>query len=370
MKERRALLKPSGFTLVELLVVIAIIGILIALLLPAVQAAREAARRSQCTNHLKQLGLAIHNYHDTTKKIVPRKIGTGNAGGGTGAPCTAAPHPNNCSRLSGFIPLLPFMEQTALYDQIQAGDPANNIQPGGPAGWAGWAVWDRHPVTLVCPSDPSVAASTQTVALHNYMFSIGDSVGPANLYDLVNVRGAFGCRSGFTFADITDGLSNTIFMSERCKAAFNNNSSLVNQYDIKIGQAGNVAGLDTAPILCYAQATGNYFNAGIQVKGYSGTRWTDGQVERVGFNTVLPPNAPGCFANNNPNADSNMSVIPPTSRHPGGVNALMGDGSVRFISNTIDTGNLGVAQPTSGPSQYGVWGRLGSKAGGESVTLD
>ncbi len=368
MKERRALLRPSGFTLVELLVVIAIIGILIALLLPAVQAAREAARRSQCTNHLKQLGLAIHNYHDTTKKIVPRKIGT--------AGCGTSRNEGNCSRLSGFIPLLPFMEQTAMYDQIMGGDMANTtgfgypVAPGGPAGWMGWSVWNQQPTTLVCPSDPSAALTTQTNAFNNYMFSIGDSVGPANIYDLVNVRGAFGCRSGFTFADISDGLSNTIFMSERCKASFTRATSLVNEVDIRVGQAGNVAGLDTAPILCYAQATGNYFNAGIQLKGYSGTRWTDGQVERVGFNTVLPPNAPGCFANNNTNADSNMSVVPPTSRHPGGVNALMGDGSVRFISNTIDTGNLGVAQPTSGPSQYGVWGRLGSKAGGESVTLD
>src|SRR5512143_367601 len=100
--------RRSAFTLVELLVVIAIIGILIALLLPAVQAAREAARRSQCTNNLKQLGLALHNYHDTHQMFVYRKGGT------TGGSATQS----NQGRLSGFIPLLPYWEQRPMYDRI------------------------------------------------------------------------------------------------------------------------------------------------------------------------------------------------------------------------------------------------------------
>ena len=104
----------AGFTLVELLVVIAIIGILVALLLPAVQAAREAARRTECNNNLKQLGLALHNYHDTHKAFVYRKGGTT---GGTTAQ-------SNQGRRSGFISLLPFMEQTPMYEQINAGDAA------------------------------------------------------------------------------------------------------------------------------------------------------------------------------------------------------------------------------------------------------
>src|SRR3990170_655930 len=142
LSERRA------FTLVELLVVIAIIGILIALLLPAVQAAREAARRSQCTNNLKQLGLANHNYHDVVKAFPYGKGGTTSC---------AYPGPPRCNygRISGFIPLLSYLEQRPMYNQIMAGDIPGGRYPGGPAGWDGWAVWDVSPATIRCPSDPS-----------------------------------------------------------------------------------------------------------------------------------------------------------------------------------------------------------------------
>jgi len=114
MQNRR--FKNQAFTLVELLVVIAIIGILIALLLPAVQAAREAARRSQCTNNLKQFGLANHNYHDTYKALPARRGGTSSYPN----PGSSRSHAN-FDRLSPFIPLLPFYEQGAMYDQIKAG---------------------------------------------------------------------------------------------------------------------------------------------------------------------------------------------------------------------------------------------------------
>jgi prepilin-type N-terminal cleavage/methylation domain-containing protein len=135
-------MRRRAFTLVELLAVIAIIGIRVALLLPAVQAAREASRRMSCTNNLKQLGVALHNYHDTFKSFVPRKQGT------TGTI-------SNQGRLSGLVGLLPFIEQQPLYDAIKAGDPANGIPPGGPSAWSGWAVWDLAPTTLHCPSDAS-----------------------------------------------------------------------------------------------------------------------------------------------------------------------------------------------------------------------
>src|SRR5262245_47381867 len=120
--------KRRAFTLVELLVVIAIIGVLVALLLPAVQAAREAARRTQCNNNLKQLTLALHNYHDTYLFFVYRR-------GGTAGATTLL---GNQNRLSGFIPLLPFLEQQPMYENIRAGDPTTTPDPTPPQGQTAW----------------------------------------------------------------------------------------------------------------------------------------------------------------------------------------------------------------------------------------
>jgi prepilin-type N-terminal cleavage/methylation domain-containing protein len=127
-----------AFTLVELLVVIAIIGILVALLLPAIQAAREAARRTQCNNNLKQIGVALHNYHDVFKSFVYMKGGTNGYG-------DASRFDGNYNRRSGIISLLPFMEQGALYDIIQAGDPTTTppVHLGGAAPWSAWTGYNH-----------------------------------------------------------------------------------------------------------------------------------------------------------------------------------------------------------------------------------
>ena len=154
--------RRRGFTLVELLVVIAIIGILVALLLPAVQAAREAARRMQCTNNLKQLGLAVHNYHDTYKRLPARA-------GGTQGPTNL----DNQGWLSGWIVLLPFYEQTPMYDRITAGDLANGIPPWGPPTGNAWAAWMYRPGVPMCPSDSRRYDDTN-LRLNNYCFSSGD----------------------------------------------------------------------------------------------------------------------------------------------------------------------------------------------------
>ena len=358
--------RVQGFTLVELLVVITIIGILIALLLPAVQAAREAARRSQCVNNLKQLGLAHHNYESTYKVFVYRKGGTS---GGCVSGC--GPCASNCGRLSGFVPLLPFYEQKPLYDQIQAGNVAGGVFPGGPAGWNSWSVWNRAPGVLQCPSDPT-AFNTTTTRINNYAFCAGDQY--IGIAGNASLRGIFGNGGTcVTVAEIRDGTSNTIMMSERCKGNMGITAVAANQVETKLGTAVGQGGILTAPNACYAVASGQYFAAGTQVKVRFGTLWTDGQPERCGFNTILPPNAPGCTDDANVNADSGYNpsglLAPPSSRHPGGVNCLFADGSVRFISETIDTGNLGVPQPSTGMSMYGVWGRLGSKMGGESVVI-
>ena len=154
--------RRPGFTLIELLVVIAIIAVLIALLLPAVQQAREAARRTQCKNNLKQLGLALHNYHDVYGAFVYRK-------GGSAAPlANPARFDGNYERRSGMVALLPYLDQIAVFQKIDQGDPAaapNPIPPGGPAPWFGWVGWRLRSQVLRCPSDP---AQIQTNGNVNY----------------------------------------------------------------------------------------------------------------------------------------------------------------------------------------------------------
>jgi prepilin-type N-terminal cleavage/methylation domain-containing protein/prepilin-type processing-associated H-X9-DG protein len=371
MNRRRA-----AFTLVELLVVIAIIGILVGLLLPAVQAAREAARRMQCSNGLKQLGLASLNYESAFKAFPPRK-------GGTGGPFVGANRNNsNGNRLSGFVFLLPYMEQSAMYNLIQAGDPAGTYgyaaaqggpttAPGGPAAWTGWVPWNIAPSMLSCPSDGPVFNQPANRQTNNYAFCIGDTIN--NARDIADSRGVFGSQSFTKLGSITDGTSNTIAISERLKANFGLTNVVANQIETVLGTATATTNVLTSPISCYSTANGRYFVAGRVVKGRFGSLWTDGQAERVCFNTVLPPNKPSCASDSDGNADSGPNgqglLIPASSRHTGGVNLSMVDGSVHFTSDAIDAGNLAVAATTSGPSPYGVWGALGTKSGGETASI-
>lgn len=349
--------RPSprrGFTLVELLVVIAIIGVLIALLLPAVQQAREAARRMQCSNQLKQLGLALHNYHDTYGAFVPRKQGTNDPPYGSGNDRLT-----NAGRASGFIGLLPFLEQSAMYDRIAAGD--STTAPWGPYPWLGWSVWDRAPQMLLCPSGATTNASAAST---NYMFSSGDSI--SGNRDGTNLRGVFQRLNGVNMRDITDGTSNTIAMSERLITNFSMGTG-GNAVQVQQGTATGLSGLSSNPSQCIATANGRFYADASTVKGRTGWRWTDGQIEKVGFTTVLPPNAPSCIDGSDSNGDGSTTVLPPTSNHPGGVLGMFCDGSVKFIAETIDTGDLTAAQ-SNARSPYGVWGAMGSKAGGEAYS--
>lgn len=356
--------RSPGFTLVELLVVIAIIGILIALLLPAVQAAREAARRSQCTNNLKQLALAVHNYADTFNAIPPKKAGT------TGTGCVKQCNGNYGS---GWMRLLPFYEQQALYEMWASPQtlPSGTWPAFGPVPWDAtggdiYEIYDTQVTTLLCPSDGAGVNKTPTAyGRNNYVFSCGDSVDHANAVtgnnQGTNPRGMFSNMAGrITFASVTDGLSNTVMLSEHLIAS--------DARRVRQGNAYNVSGILNSPGTCYAQIDPNdskVFAASVVVTTWPGTKWCHGSMSHVGFNTVLPPNGPSCaqLANDN----TTEMVHPPTSNHPGGVNVAMGDASVRFISDTIDTGNIYATPTTSGASRYGVWGALGTKDGGESI---
>ncbi len=344
--------RARGFTLVELLVVIAIIGVLVGLLLPAVQAAREAARRTQCINNLKQLGLAIENYESTYKYFPWRQ-------GGTGALSEAdTVTTSNASRLSGLVLLLPFMEQTPLYEQIKLGPPA-----GGPGpGVTGFTSWQTQLEGFLCPSD--VSPSDPNFGHTNYCFSAGDAIagtgesaagGTGATPSPRNPRGIFGHNTRFRKADLLDGTSSTIAMSER--------GQFVDDTDFR-GGIGTAA-VGTNPSACAALKAAGALTPGGPT--WSGSRWQDGRGGYLAITTILPPNAPSCAADAaNPGGGG---VFTPNSYHPGGVVVLFFDASVRLINNEIDAGDNTQPYPVSigTKSPYGVWGRLGSRRGREPV---
>ncbi len=349
LKKIRA--RRSGFTLIELLVVIAIIAVLIALLLPAVQQAREAARRSQCKNNLKQLGLALHNYHDVFNTFPYREGGTSlvpdNANNGQNS---------NWGRGSGMIGLLPYIEQQALFNQIASPLTINGTTyPAfGPGPWqSAYDPWKAKIPALLCPSDGNHYNST--LGLTNYAFSAGDSVN----VNTDSPRGIFGKRSRARMGDITDGSSNTIMMAERVFPMGAND----------IGAVKFTSSVPTIPNDCrnaFNTSTRQYTSAS-DLGYYAGSRWADGGVAVSGFTTILPMNSPSCQGGSSLH-ESRDGMYSAGSKHTGGAQALMGDGSVRFISENINTGNQSAsANNVSGQSPFGVWGALGSKNGGEIV---
>lgn len=343
--------RRHGFTLIELLVVIAIIAVLIALLLPAVQQAREAARRTQCKNNLKQLGLALHNYHDTYGVFVCL------TGGTTGLT-------NNHNHLSGLVPLLPFYEQGALFDQISSPLTVGSTTypAGGTSPWdGGYPPWGTQIGMLLCPSDPApVKGAEGGCGDTNYAFCTGDSIA-TSMYSH-NPRGLFGHQRNWGIRDATDGTSNTIAMAEitRKTGPRSRHGSVPK----------NVSGLGTNPTLCLGLVSGEQFIASADTESYDGSRgrtWSDGRTIWCGFNTVLPPNSPSCTTGDN---SWSTGVYSAASRHTGIAHLLMADGSVRAASESINTGNLTAPDPgtAGGNSPYGVWGALGSKSGGEPVS--
>lgn len=345
-----------GFTLVELLVVIAIIGILVALLLPAVQAAREAARRMSCSNNLKQIALAMHNYHDVHKKLP--------ALGYTGID----PHPGLSSGVrwpyGWAMNLLPFIEQGPLYDGMMAQARPNG--PGLPAPWStannAWEnqYWKVDVGIYKCPSDPPPSDRGESPSILNYKGCVGDDYHQNHFFPNRDNRGIFQMHRWLGMEAISDGTSNTMLVGEAVGSG--------QPRDILGGVALNMQQWN--PAACWARIDPNNpqqlsgdVRAGFRPT--SGRAW-EGRPYFVGFTTIIAPNGPTCHWGG---VDGNEHMGALSSRHPGGAQVARADGSVGFISETIDSGNQARddVQDPSGPSPYGVWGALGSRNGGEST---
>jgi prepilin-type N-terminal cleavage/methylation domain-containing protein len=331
-----------GFTLIELLVVIAIIAILIALLLPAVQQAREAARRTQCKNNLKQLGLAQHNYHDVAGMFTPNPIGLPTeAAGGRYLQAWLA-H-------SGMVMLLPYVDQAPLYNKLDFNSRMDaNIAPN-----TNQTLTTNDIAAFKCPSDPgSGVRYTTNMSSTSYVISAG----PASSWNMGAQNPGFASlHKGSNTRDILDGTSNSICMSE-ARIGTNGGQWIVGgkrrpEYRVVTGtpleKAANAAGrrwrntpAEIAQINTYYANCTSMYDAG---SGWSGESDEQGRFWALGrvftgpwFNTLVGPNAgPSCDRDS---STTDIDLKTASSHHTGGVHALMADGAVKFISENIDQG--------------------------------
>ena len=401
-----------AFTLVELLVVIAIIGVLIALLLPAVQSAREASRRAHCQNKLKQLGIAWHNMHDTLQHFpsacnqkelcadVLKPIGKDNhaAMQSTGGNRSIW---HNRGRVSWGVPILPFIEENARYQVFRLWMVDRAMGSNNDGGWGfglatatgetlsytgSMTAWQgtfenpsKGPISaFVCPSDQAggIAAGNGVMAAANYRGNIGDTI----YYHYENIRpnnGNYpfpsrgvlsnGLYEVVGIESLSDGTSNTVILSEAgVTPSWGGRTGSIQG---GVAQTGSTEANGHASVCLAARNSTEVANpAASQIGG----RWIDAYPSYTGFYAILPPNSPSCFNNS---AGSDYVHVPANSYHPGGVNVCFGDASVRFVSesvNAVSTGTILSTQPVrgvTGESPFGIWGALSTRSAGESKSL-
>lgn len=387
--------KRHAFTLVELMVVISIIAILMGLLLVGVQAAREAARKTQCANQIRQLALGLHNYHSAFIGL-PAMIG------GTFDPTSNSSDPllNNQFRLGWTVSVTPFVGQQSLWEEIIHPVIAGSVRyPAmGPAPWVEtYGPWNTQISMLQCPSD--AARPIGPVARTNYAGCFGDATENTNIGAVdwnpdhsrwmtnsvlaqrarAACRGVFVPRQTIRFKDIEDGLSGTVMLAEIRNHT--GDRQIVSSASLRNGWEG---GVHDNPQLCVPQISrrrpafwcdaveagcaGPFDLGGITQR--RGDRWCDGAPLYSGFNTIRPPNAEVCMGGD----DSTSGQVSASSSHAGGLYVVMADASVRFVTDSIDSGNQnhgtvrfgrsGKRAPGSA-SPYGVWGAMGTRSSGD-----
>ena len=370
--------QKKGFTLVELLVVIAIIGILIGLLLPAVQAAREAARRMKCQSSFKQAGIALHSHYDAFGAFPPSGMKyfqdvPGYMGG----------------LYSGRIALLPFLEQGARYNGL-VDDLKNGLVDGFeqaiPAD-SGRVQWNDGTIDfMTCPTDPEsrgTLAGFPVCSRLNFSFCVGDAIWPDDAAGNVRKtdnRGLFRPDNAEkkakptnrkTLSACPDGSSNTIAASESCIGGFGDEKVRggINYLDSVVKDG------EVIPSVCLEQGIDPKDRTKITAPFSQLQRnnfFYDGVCITSVFTANLPPNSPICAFVSTPDGESawpGALVGGASSWHNGGVNVLFADGSVRFITDNVDCGDLDKPEVDAGKSPYGVWGAMATPEGGETASL-
>ena len=347
-----------GFTLIELLVVIAIIAVLIALLLPAVQAAREAARRAQCVNNLKQIGLALHNYHSTNDVFPPA------------AAASNTPYNAGCVAWMGWSAqamMFNYIEQTAVYNSINFMIDPMQSNAGNGANTTGRR---RHRglVPLPLRRERGQGLHQQLLFQHGHHHLFQRTVNNTNCKGgSQGSSGLFAYAMSYGIRDCTDGSSNTVAFSEGLvgnSAATTRPGRTVTGVNIDGGiQLYNAAtnpGHLIDPPAVHHQLRHGHPATGLSVN--RGWYWAWGADTMTMFNTIVPPSSTqhhwgqcrfGCAGAGYSADHSNITNA--NSNHPGGANVLMGDGSVKFIKSTI---------------QPNIWWALGTRAGGEVISAD